>query len=226
VDNDHSRNRTPHFLCGSLTEEESTIAINTPVPNTPFPLKKSLNKSVDTSVSLREFSLERRQVKKASDKMAKSPSTDAQTLGKFWQLHYHMHFVSQTFSLSTKSQHIVNLVAALCYSEDPGAESGPEEAYPKSEKKPNKSSSKKNPVDDLALVCRDEEPPKAQGKENRKVEDQTIEVFPPKPVAMHRVRWNMNKGSERWLCYGGAAGLVRCQEIVLSDFDKKLAMKR
>ncbi|XP_059455967.1 uncharacterized protein LOC132186151 [Corylus avellana] len=72
VEKDHTRNRTPHFLCGSLTEEESTIAIKTPVPNTPFPLKKSLNKSVDTSVSLREFSLGPRQVKKASDKMAKN----------------------------------------------------------------------------------------------------------------------------------------------------------
>ena len=57
-------------------------------------------------------------------------------------------------------------------------------------------------------------------------EARTNEVFPPKMVAMHKVRWNMNKGSERWLCYGGAAGLVRCQEIVLSDFDRKLAMKR
>lgn len=226
MDKDHLRNRTPHFLCGSLTEEESTVAINTPVPNTPFPLKKSLNKSVDTSVSLREFSLGSRQVKKASDKMAKSPSTDAQTVGKFWQLHYRMHFVSPTFSLSTKIQHIVNLVTALCYGDDPGAESGPEETYPKSEKKQNKSSGKKNSGDDLALVCRDEEPLKTQGKEDRKVEDRPIEVFPPKAVAMHRVRWNMNKGSERWLCYGGAAGLVRCQEIVLSDFDKKLAMKR
>ncbi|XP_059462909.1 uncharacterized protein LOC132191818 isoform X2 [Corylus avellana] len=196
VEKDHSRNRTPHFLCGSLTEEESTIAINTPVPNTPFPLKKSLNKSVDTSVSLREFSLGPRQVKKASDKMAKNPSTDAQTL-------------------------------ALCYGDDLGAESGPEEADPKSEKKLKKSRGKKNSGDDLALVYGDEEPvKKTLGKEDRKVEDRTIEVFPPKAVAMHRVRWNMNKGSERWLCYGGAAGLVRCQEIALSDFDKKLAMKR
>ena len=54
----------------------------------------------------------------------------------------------------------------------------------------------------------------------------TIEVFPLKMVAMHKVRWNVNKGSERWLCYGGAAGLVRCQEIVLSDFDRKLTMQR
>ncbi|KAL6574965.1 hypothetical protein OROMI_012250 [Orobanche minor] len=46
------------------------------------------------------------------------------------------------------------------------------------------------------------------------VEKQEIEVFPPKIVAMHRVRWNVNKGSERWLCYGGAAGLVRFQQAI------------
>ncbi|RLN23131.1 uncharacterized protein C2845_PM07G29300 [Panicum miliaceum] len=40
-----------------------------------------------------------------------------------------------------------------------------------------------------------------------------FEVFPPKSVALHRVRWNVNKGSERWLCYGGAAGIIRCQRI-------------
>lgn len=40
-----------------------------------------------------------------------------------------------------------------------------------------------------------------------------FEVFPPKAVALHRLRWNMNKGSEKWLCYGGAAGIIRCQRI-------------
>ena len=99
--------------------------------------------------------------------------------------------------------------------------------YSKSKKRPNcRSVNKKNREDDQALVCRDEEPPKTEGKENGKMEARTNEVFPPKMVAIHNVRWNMNKGSERWLCYGGAAGLVRCQEIVLSDFDRKLAMKR
>ena len=81
MDKDPSRNRTPHFLCGSLTEEESAIIINTPVPNTPFPLKKSLNKSGDTPLSLREFTSEPQQKKRANDKMAKGPSTDAKTLG-------------------------------------------------------------------------------------------------------------------------------------------------
>jgi general transcription factor 3C polypeptide 2 len=40
-----------------------------------------------------------------------------------------------------------------------------------------------------------------------------FEIFPPKSVALHRVRWNTNKGSKRWLCYGGAAGIIRCQRI-------------
>ena len=45
-------------------------------------------------------------------------------------------------------------------------------------------------------------------------------------ISKHTVRWNMNKGSERWLCYSGVAGFVRSEELVLSDFDRKLAMKR
>ena len=40
-----------------------------------------------------------------------------------------------------------------------------------------------------------------------------LKVIPPNSVALHQVRWNMNKGSERWLCYGGAAGIIRCQRI-------------
>ena len=89
---------------------------------------------------------------------------------------------------------------------------------PNSKKRPNsRSSNKKNPEDNLALVCRDEEPPNTQEKENGKAEARTIEVFPQKIVAMRRVRWNMSKGSERWLCCGGEAGVVRFQEIVLFD---------
>ena len=70
----------------------------------------------------------------------------------------------------------VNLVAALCYGDDLGTESGPEEALtcPKSKKRPNsRSSNKKTPEDNLALVCRDEEPPNAHGKENGTVEART-----------------------------------------------------
>lgn len=88
--------------------------------------------------------------------------------------------------------------------------------------KQKSKSSKKTTRDEQELVCRDEELINTQ-KEKMGTE---YEVFPSKLVAMHRVRWNMNKGSERWLCYGGAAGIVRCQEIVLSEIDMKWARKK
>ena len=99
------------------------------------------------------------------------------------------------FFLYTSSNCHVNLNAALCYGNDPGTESGPEEAltYSKSKKRPNcRSGNNKNREDDPALVCRDEEPPKREGKENGKMEARTNVVFPPKVVAMHKLRWNMN----------------------------------
>lgn len=67
-----------------------------------------------------------------------------------------------------------------------------------------------------ALVCVKEDGDDEDEEGRRKEASSSgvkAEGFPPKMVAMHRVRWNMNKGSEKWLCYGGAAGIVRCQEI-------------
>lgn len=94
-------------------------------------------------------------------------------------------------------------------------------------KKSPKSGSKKKAEDDRSLVLKDQEPVSTQESENKKVEAvDGVETFPSRIVAMHRVRWNMNKGSERWLCSGGAAGVVRCQEIILSDTNKRRAAKK
>lgn len=67
-----------------------------------------------------------------------------------------------------------------------------------------------------SLVCVDNDNKNEEEnvEEESMANDEEKDVFPPKIVAMHRVRWNMNKGSERLLCYGGAAGIVRCQEII------------
>ncbi|XP_075673089.1 uncharacterized protein LOC142642588 isoform X2 [Castanea sativa] len=176
VDKVFSRNRTPHFLCGSLTEEESAITINTPLPNTPFLLKNSLNKSGDIPLSMLEIISVAQQVKRGKDKMAKGPRMDAQT----------------------SSNCHVNLIAALCYGNDPGTESGPEEAltYSKSKKRPTcRSGNNNNREDDQTLVCRDEEPSKTEGKENGKIEARTNEVFPLKMVAMHKVMDQMGRNS-------------------------------
>ena len=110
-------------------------------------------------------------------------------------------------------------------------ESGSEEALYsiKQPKRPKlNNGSKKKPEESLDVVCKDGDvPPITTEADNEKSDFGNIpETFPPKMAALHKVRWNMNKGSEKWLCFGGACGLVRCQEIVYSDIDKKWALKK
>ncbi|EPS60025.1 hypothetical protein M569_14780 [Genlisea aurea] len=45
-----------------------------------------------------------------------------------------------------------------------------------------------------------------------------IEVIPAKSVGLNRVRWSPNKATEKWVCYGGAAGLLRCHQLHPSCF--------
>ncbi|XP_010558993.1 PREDICTED: LOW QUALITY PROTEIN: uncharacterized protein LOC104827512 [Tarenaya hassleriana] len=109
---------------------------------------------------------------------------------------------------------------ALEFPEDPNSETDPEGTPSTSSHRNSKASKHKNTAKDedennkQALVCVDEARENEVGKEEKRRENEA-EGFPPRMVAMHRVRWNTNKGSERWLCYGGAAGIVRCQEIAL-----------
>ncbi|KAE9619639.1 hypothetical protein Lal_00038052 [Lupinus albus] len=109
-------------------------------------------------------------------------------------------------------------------------ESEPEEALSSREhpKRPKLShSNKEKPVENQTLICRDDVSTSTRGVDNEESNLSNIpEVFPSKMVALHKVRWNMNKGSERWLCSGGAGGVVRCQKIVLSDIDRQWALKR
>ncbi|KAL2642310.1 hypothetical protein R1flu_009897 [Riccia fluitans] len=37
--------------------------------------------------------------------------------------------------------------------------------------------------------------------------------FPSRNIAVHRVRWNCNHRRRQWLAYGGATGILRCQEV-------------
>ena len=131
----------------------------------------------------------------------------------------------------------MNLAADLCEDDDDDDDdddndssievSGSTKAASKRKQKTkSKSSSKKNPKKDQAALCSYEEAENLENKEDRKEEGRNeIEVFPSKIVALHRVRWNMNKGSEGWLCYGGAAGIVRCQKITAGVLKKDLVKR-
>ncbi|KAH7553387.1 hypothetical protein JRO89_XS12G0006200 [Xanthoceras sorbifolium] len=127
-----------------------------------------------------------------------------------------------------KGKILNNQTPAICYGNDPEAESDLPLATVKSRKelKSRNSNRKKADDDHQALVYTDEEASNIHGKRNEKGENgNEVEVLPPKMVALHRVRWNMNRGSERWLCYGGAAGIVRCQEITLVPYADKRSGK-
>ncbi|XP_054812973.1 uncharacterized protein LOC129313686 [Prosopis cineraria] len=200
VETDHARNRVPHFLCGSLSEEESALTVITPVSNAPFPVKKSFDKGRHAASSFRGFLYESNVNGNVNTQMM----TDCNS--------------------NPDSQALV-----LYNGDNSGLELAPEEALTATQR-PNKpkssGSNKKKPLDRQALVCIDGESGGDLEGDNEISGGSVPEAFPPKIVALHRVRWNMNKGSERWLCYGGAGGVVRCQEIVLSDIDKKYATKR
>jgi hypothetical protein len=50
---------------------------------------------------------------------------------------------------------------------------------------------------------------------NRQQQNRTpkIQNFPDPVVAIHKVKWNPNLSSFKWIVYGGKSGLLRCQLI-------------
>ncbi|XP_039000910.1 uncharacterized protein LOC120126943 [Hibiscus syriacus] len=137
------------------------------------------------------------------------PSSDKQILGK----HSQLSCQSDIPSFFCNSQCVLKSVAKLCDSNDTSVESEPEEtlaALKTKLKQKSKSDGKKKGDADQALALRTEEPMKKEKEGSGKEAESGIEA---KILAIHRVRWNVNKGSDRWLCYGGAAGIVRYQEI-------------
>ncbi|KAM5559532.1 hypothetical protein ABKV19_020943 [Rosa sericea] len=213
VEKDATRNRAPHFLCVSLTEEDSVVTINTPVPHNPFPLKTSRK-------------AEPNKVKREHDKMTSTSQDQVLALCYGDDPGIEVESGKEAASLRSKTRKSGDDQALVCMDQEPfntqDEEIGEKGTSLKSIVKQKSKSSKKNTEDEQELEGRDEELINTQ----REKTGTEYEVFPSKQVAMHRVRWNMNKGSERWLCYGGAAGIVRCQEIVLSDIDMKWARKK
>lgn len=74
------------------------------------------------------------------------------------------------------------------------------EGTPGGGNKPNKKSKKQDMI----------------GEEDSDFEEApgVVHNLPQRVVAVQRLKWNSNRGKERWLAYGGAAGLVRCQYVL------------
>nr|GEU38693.1 AT hook, DNA-binding motif-containing protein [Tanacetum cinerariifolium] len=187
VEKDPRRNREPHYLCGALTTEGSTLNVFSPLPN----------ELGETPRSRRGHLTISNQEKRAREQGLKCQTPEDQAIPQSREQGLRCH--------TPEEQPL-----ALCYN-DPGEESGSDDTMvvQKSKTSKTKGASKKKPKADAKHAFRSTDEVPDVETINEK------EVFPSKIVAMHRVRWNMNKGSERWLCYGGAAGIVRCQEISL-----------
>ncbi|XP_027173234.1 uncharacterized protein LOC113772936 [Coffea eugenioides] len=176
VEKDPLRNRAPHFLCGALTEENSTLTMFTSLPNTPFPMRKSLHEWGEAPRTVRGYISVSNQEKRAKQKIVKVRSEEKHK--------------------------------ALCKRGDLDSEFGPDCMVVTETREAGKvKTSSNSEADQRPIMVGEDNPDIMRG------EVEEVEVFPSKTVAMHRVRWNTNKGSENWLCYGGAAGVVRFQEI-------------
>ncbi|KAL0347074.1 UNVERIFIED_CONTAM: hypothetical protein Scaly_1723400, partial [Sesamum calycinum] len=174
---DPSRNRLHHYLCGSLSEEETALIVASPSTNS---LLQKRSPGMKRSGGAKD------QEKRVKEQMAKSLTCNEPP------------------------------TPAICWS-DHVEEHGPDNSsavIKKQASKPKQSSKTQLQANQEIVLCRSEDAGQLQGDGSGKEEKgDGVEVFPPKIVAMHKVRWNVNKGREKWLCYGGAAGLVRCQEV-------------
>ncbi|KAI3683867.1 hypothetical protein L1987_84382 [Smallanthus sonchifolius] len=177
VEKDPLRNRVPHYLCGSLTEEDSSLTVLSPLPYIPIPMKKSSTEYGDTPKSSRGVKSRLNQEKRANDQISKCqtpPKQSSEGVKAITQKN------NNDPSGETQTQ---TSRALVCIDND-------------------------DKVEEENVIGEDVKEEVLKVTHNKKTE-----VFPPKSVAMHRATWNMNKGSERFVCYGGAAGIVRCQEI-------------
>ncbi|KAK1288875.1 hypothetical protein QJS10_CPB19g00362 [Acorus calamus] len=171
VEKDPQRNRAPHFVCGSLTENDGNLALSIPLPGMPFPMQPSLSKWWEDGSS--------NQGRKIKNQVTDSLCGDDEAPSPLQELE------------DSSQNHDKN-------------------AGPRMKTDQEKNHDTDRGRAQANLVGEGGEKDGACDTENN---FHRFRVFPPKMAAMHKVRWNMNKGSERWLCYGGAAGLIRCQKI-------------
>ncbi|KAL8140426.1 hypothetical protein V2J09_006447 [Rumex salicifolius] len=181
VDKDPHRNRTPHFLCGSMTDEDGILVVNTPLLNAPYPMKRSINEWGNTPRSLRGFIYDSNRVRRA------------------------------------KEQNLHNQPLALSYGEEV-VDGDLDQPMSMLKNVKTKTSKGKKAKEEEASSSKHQESSVLNHENGNEIQ---TEALPSKMVAIHRVRWNANKGSWRWLSYGGAAGIVRCKEIVPLEYGRK-----
>lgn len=206
-DKEPGRNRVPYFLCGSLSEDGENIKIGSrlqtsPLPNVPVGTKKgskpsqSIVQALATSdvTSLLTYQLNS---PTGNNDAVNLEAHDDQDDGRSKE--QGAGAVNQELDGEQDDGHREEQAAGMVTTEF-----GDDQADGHSEEQGAG-----------AIISATPAKEENDGTWNDKgvQSPKDLNVVPPNSVALNQVRWNMNKGSQRWLCYGGAAGIIRCQRI-------------
>ncbi|KAL6848333.1 hypothetical protein ACP4OV_021627 [Aristida adscensionis] len=187
------KNSAPFFLCGSLSEEGGNIKVRSaqksPLSNVPLGAKRG-PKSCQAIVQVQDMEkMEQQNVTYSADSCTINPELGHNQEDK-----------------GCEEQGTGAIILA-----SPTEQENPDLPNNRDGESPKDPDEHGAGAIILAGPTEQENPDIPNSKDGKSPKG--TEIFPPKAVALHRVRWNTNKGSERWLCYGGAAGIIRCQRI-------------
>ncbi|KAI5055514.1 hypothetical protein GOP47_0029035 [Adiantum capillus-veneris] len=197
--NDRARAREPHFLCCKVIEESGSGVLSLESINSDAPLQVKNQRADSKQVPLtKAFS------RRASGNMFEEEDHPKKKSGR-------QSAKKRQFSLlegkDTDDEDFfpdeVDPLALVPY--DPNMSSKPKTKSRSLSTTVGKDNTKNRKV---MTPCSN------SGRDSSALPDAGGLAAPSKAVAVHRVRWNQNRGCESLVCFGGAAGIVRCQLIM------------
>ncbi|MCO5580924.1 hypothetical protein L7F22_034797 [Adiantum nelumboides] len=196
--NDRARAREPHFLCCKLIEDSVSDVLSLESVNSDAPLQVKNQRADSKQVPLtKAFS------RRASGNTYEEEDHPKKKLGR-------QSAKKRKFSLLEGKEtddgdflpKEVEPLALVPY--DPN-----ESANPKTKSRSLSSTVGKDNAKNKAMT-----PCSGSGRDKSTLPNAGGLAAPSKAVAVHRVRWNQNRDCESLLCFGGAAGIVKCQLVM------------
>jgi general transcription factor 3C polypeptide 2 len=181
---DRARAREPHFMCCAFAEDQATGAISIVSQTSTAPIQLKKSRADNSSQSS----------SKTPPRRAQGGAKGVREDGKRVR-----RYASKSLLSSARGKEIYEDQEAL-------AIQGGSNSLPLV---PFSAQADKSCGDNRTSVPAEANPGGDSGATS-----ETSEKMPPKSISLHRLRWNQNKGCERWVCFGGAAGIARCQIII------------
>ncbi|MCO5601243.1 hypothetical protein L7F22_055362 [Adiantum nelumboides] len=196
--NDRARAREPHFLCCKLIEDNVSGVLSLESVNSGGPLQVKNQRADSKQVPLtKAFS------RRASGNTYEEEDHPKKKMGR-------QSAKKRKFSLLEGKEtddedflpNEVEPLALVPY--DPNAS-----AKPKTKSRSLSSTVGNDKAKNKAMT-----PCSSSGRDKSTLPNAGGLAAPAKAVAVHRVRWNQNRDCESLMCFGGAAGIVKCQLVM------------